>query len=85
MNSHHNHSNASTLKPRMQSESPADTRPTSKRPPLTFRELGTAEMTVLTERQKADKWNDLLERSARAGGTLHVRADVRVSDYAGDN
>ena len=27
---------------------------------------------VLTEQEKADRWNDLLERSARAGGTLHL-------------
>ena len=28
----------------------------------------------LTDQEKADKWNDLLARSARAGGTLHLDA-----------
>ena len=28
--------------------------------------------TQLTDQEKADKWNDLLARSARAGGTLHL-------------
>ena len=31
--------------------------------------------TQLTDQEKVDKWNDLLARSARAGGTLHLAAD----------
>lgn len=42
-----------------------------KRSPLTFREIESPRR-VLTEQEKADKWEDLLERSARAGGTLHL-------------
>lgn len=42
-----------------------------KRSPLNFRELESPRR-VLTEQEKADKWEDLLERSAAAGGTLHL-------------
>ncbi|KAF8493164.1 hypothetical protein F5888DRAFT_1618180 [Russula emetica] len=38
----------------------------------TFRELGTARGQAWTSQEKEDKWDDLLERSARAGGTLHL-------------
>ncbi|KAH9849899.1 hypothetical protein C2E23DRAFT_343317 [Lenzites betulinus] len=41
------------------------------RSPLTFRELESPRQK-LSEREKAAKWEDLLERSARAGGTLHI-------------
>jgi hypothetical protein len=42
---------------------------------MTFRELGSSEeKQQLTEQEKADRWDDLLERSARAGGTLHLGA-----------
>jgi hypothetical protein len=34
--------------------------------------------TQLTDQEKTDKWNDLLARSARAGGTLHLAAGSRV-------
>ena len=34
--------------------------------------------TQLTDQEKADKWNDLLARSARAGGTLHLAAGGRL-------
>lgn len=33
--------------------------------------------TQLTDQEKTDKWNDLLDRSARAGGTLHLAAGSR--------
>ena len=39
---------------------------------FTFRELGSAQGQALTSQEKEDKWDDLLERSARAGGTLHL-------------
>ncbi|KAF8488886.1 hypothetical protein F5888DRAFT_1750973 [Russula emetica] len=38
----------------------------------TFGELGTARGQAWTSQEKEDKWDDLLERSARAGGTLHL-------------
>jgi hypothetical protein len=38
----------------------------------TFRELGGARGQAWTSQEKEDKWDDLLERSARAGGTLHL-------------
>lgn len=38
----------------------------------TFRELGSARGQAWTSQEKEDKWDDLLERSARAGGTLHL-------------
>ena len=34
--------------------------------------------TRLTDQEKTDKWNDLLARSARAGGTLHLDAGSRL-------
>jgi hypothetical protein len=39
---------------------------------FTFREIGSAQGQALTSQEKEDKWDDLLERSARAGGTLHL-------------
>lgn len=38
----------------------------------TFRELGSARGQAWSSQEKEDKWDDLLERSARAGGTLHL-------------
>ncbi|KAI1793436.1 hypothetical protein LXA43DRAFT_1081355 [Ganoderma leucocontextum] len=49
-----------------------------KRSPMTFREMESPRR-VLTEQEKADKWDDLLERSAQAGGTLHLgQAESRL-------
>ena len=60
--------------------------------PLKFRELGSGEggkdRKVLTEKEKADRWDDLLERSDRAGGTIHIgntrllSDSLRFSDYS---
>jgi hypothetical protein len=50
---------------------------------FTFRELGSARGEALTSQEKEDKWDDLLERSARAGGTLHL--GVGSSQLASDN
>ncbi|KAJ7065237.1 hypothetical protein C8F01DRAFT_1080263 [Mycena amicta] len=48
--------------------------------PLTFREL-TKQSMQLSEKEKADKWEDLLERSNRAGGTIHLgTSDKLASD-----
>ena len=38
----------------------------------TFRELGSERGQAWSSQEKEDKWDDLLERSARAGGTLHL-------------
>ena len=58
-----------------------------KRSPLTFRELESPRQK-LTEKEKAAKWEDLLERSARAGGTLHLGESRLMSedpDVLGDD
>ena len=60
------------------------------RSPLTFREMGSGEddKKVLTEKEKVDKWDDLLEKSDRAGGTIHIGKtkllsdSLRFSDYS---
>ena len=36
--------------------------------------------TALSEKEKAAKWDDLLEKSARAGGTLHLGETGLMSD-----
>ncbi|KAK0504175.1 hypothetical protein EDD18DRAFT_489981 [Armillaria luteobubalina] len=43
-------------------------------PTAQFRDRATIK-PAWTEQEKTDMWNDLLERSARAGGTLHLRGD----------
>lgn len=60
--------------------------------PLRFREIGSAgageEKKVLTEKEKVDRWEDLLEKSDRAGGTIHIGGaklasdSLRFSDYS---
>ena len=48
---------------------------------FTFRELDDSagpRKYALTEAEKAEKWDDLMERSERAGGTLHLAAGARV-------
>ena len=62
------------------------------RSPLRFREMGSGEgggdRKALTEKEKADKWDDLLEKSDRAGGTIHIgnakllSDSLRFSDYS---
>ncbi|KAI0718078.1 hypothetical protein C8T65DRAFT_532227, partial [Cerioporus squamosus] len=60
-----------------QSTSPSSA--ASKRSPLTFRELDSPRQR-LSEKEKADKWEDLLARSARAGGTLHLGESQLLSE-----
>ena len=60
--------------------------------PLRFREMesgeGGKDKKVLTEKEKADRWDDLLEMSDRAGGTIHIgnsqllSDSLRFSDYS---
>jgi hypothetical protein len=38
----------------------------------TFRELGSERQQPWTTQEKEEKWHALLEKSARAGGTLHL-------------
>jgi len=64
------------------------------RSPLKFREMESGESwtdkRALTEKEKVDKWDDLLEKSERAGGTIHIDIgntkllsdSLRFSDYS---
>lgn len=52
----------------------------ARRSPLTFREL-EGPRQKLSEREKAAKWEDLLERSAQAGGTLHIGEPGLLSEH----
>jgi len=65
----------------------------SRSPLLKFREMGGEEggkkdKKALTEKEKVDKWDDLLEQSDRAGGTIHIgntklpSDSLRFSDYS---
>ena len=58
----------STLRP----SAPATSDVGSSAGQCTFRELGSARGQAWTSQEKEDKWDDLLKRSARAGGTLHL-------------
>lgn len=73
------HSSDSTLRPPASAGSNAG----SLGGRITFRELGSAGGQALTSQEKEDKWDDLLERSARAGGTLHLGAGSSL--LASDN
>ncbi|KAA1468973.1 hypothetical protein DENSPDRAFT_551261 [Dentipellis sp. KUC8613] len=64
------HSNASTAKQ-------ANHSPVGQ---LTFREIDASPRQTLSEQEKNRKWEDLLERSARAGGTLHLGDGGLMSD-----
>jgi len=65
------HSNASTAKQAVQSPVQGQ---------LTFREIDTSPRPLLSEVEKAKKWDDLLELSAQAGGTLHLGESGLLSD-----
>jgi len=56
---------------------------------LKFRELNAPRRPPLSEREKTDIWNDLLARSDKAGGTLHINGaaelmsdSMRLSTYS---
>jgi len=51
----------------------------------TFYDINKAARTVLTEKQKQDRWNDLLFKSEKAGGTLHVGVGGLLSDRIRDS
>ncbi|KZT25219.1 hypothetical protein NEOLEDRAFT_1178633 [Neolentinus lepideus HHB14362 ss-1] len=71
-------SNASTMKGRPRSNSLGSDSPS--RSGFMFREFGATPKQQWTEKEKAEKWDDLLERSARAGGTLHIGGEGLMSD-----
>ncbi|KAG2136411.1 hypothetical protein DEU56DRAFT_362282 [Suillus clintonianus] len=50
----------------------ASASPSQLRSAINYRELNAPRRPPLTEREKAEIWDDLLERSALAGGTLHL-------------
>ena len=53
---------------------------------LTFRELGAGGGKVVwSDKEKLDKWDELLDRSERAGGTLHVGFGGLMSDHLRDS
>lgn len=69
--------------------SPSSSISSPNKSPLTFREIESPRQ-AWTEQEKADKWEALLERSARAGGTLHLSESgllseqMRLSHYEED-
>ena len=71
-------------------ESPDPERDQDAHTRLTFRELRAPRKPPLSEREKADIWNDLLARSDKAGGTLHINGaaelmsdSMRLSTHSG--
>ncbi|PSR70676.1 hypothetical protein PHLCEN_2v13449 [Hermanssonia centrifuga] len=83
--SHSSHSH-STARDGAQNVSPSSAS-SNPRSPLRFRELELSR-SRLTEKEKADKWDDLLMRSDQAGGTLHIGEtglmsdNIRFSEYS---
>ncbi|KAG1763122.1 hypothetical protein EV702DRAFT_196088 [Suillus placidus] len=86
-------SEASTAKMRTWSRSSTSTSKDASsshpRSAVNYRELNAPRPPPLTEREKADIWDDLLERSAQAGGTLLLGGDgelesdnLRFSGYS---
>ncbi|KIK92600.1 hypothetical protein PAXRUDRAFT_146977 [Paxillus rubicundulus Ve08.2h10] len=78
-------SDASTTKPRprsnsLTSRSASMSDHSHERSQLTFRELDAPRRPPLSEREKADIWDDLLARSDKAGGTLHLGVGELMSD-----
>ncbi|KAG5643580.1 hypothetical protein DXG03_000633 [Asterophora parasitica] len=63
----------------------ASSPPSSPPPPgreMTFREIGRNPAgAALSEQEKAARWDDLLERSAKAGGTLHLDMGGRSGEH----
>lgn len=86
-------SEASTAKMRTSSRSSTSTSKDASssqlRSAVNYRELNAPRRPPLTEREKAEIWNDLIERSEQAGGTLHLGGDgelesdnLRFSGYS---
>jgi hypothetical protein len=68
------HSNASELTMRPSLRRRSSSVVSELLSPGRWKEMGSNEQKALTEQEKADRWDDLLERSAKAGGTLHLGA-----------
>ncbi|KAK7687669.1 hypothetical protein QCA50_008884 [Cerrena zonata] len=62
-----------------QTASPPQSTSSQSRSPLTFRELESPRQQ-LSEKEKNARWDDLLARSERAGGTLHIGESGLMSD-----
>ncbi|KAI5124245.1 hypothetical protein M0805_005094 [Coniferiporia weirii] len=89
------HSQASTARPSVTrySPSPSPSPPpllSSQQSPVSATDSQTSTLTFhdaarpkanWTEKEKLDKWNDLLDRSEKAGGTLHVGLGGLLSDH----
>lgn len=61
------------------SNSPSSSGSHATRSPIRFRELESPRVH-LTDREKAARWDDLLQRSDEAGGTLHLGESGLMSD-----
>ncbi|KAF7968200.1 hypothetical protein HWV62_31621 [Athelia sp. TMB] len=70
----------STISARRNPSSSTTRSPSATRSPLTFRKLDTEVKPALTAQEKADIWDNLLEKSERAGGTLHIGGQELISD-----
>lgn len=80
--SHDSHSSSSTKRPGSTSASTISARAVAGTSAsaddvarMTFRELGGTQRQAWTSQEKEDKWDDLLKKSAQAGGTLHLDAE----------
>ncbi|KAK7031981.1 hypothetical protein R3P38DRAFT_2774432 [Favolaschia claudopus] len=66
------------IPPRDRNGSSSDPHRYPRSEPLTFRDMSEKTSQALTEKEKADRWDDLLQRSDRAGGTLHLGASEQL-------
>ncbi|EDR02824.1 uncharacterized protein LACBIDRAFT_295385 [Laccaria bicolor S238N-H82] len=66
---------SSKKSPASKTKSPTTRASTTSRPPSLYT---PSRHHTLTEQEKAQRWDDLLEKSARAGGTLHLAGDWDV-------
>ncbi|KDQ51079.1 hypothetical protein JAAARDRAFT_542015 [Jaapia argillacea MUCL 33604] len=73
-------SSASTAKARPRSGSLSSITDSQGHTTLVFREMGGSQNSRRTEKDKAELWDDLLERSARAGGTIKLGGSGLMSD-----
>ncbi len=46
---------------------------------MTFREINPEKRLNLTEQEKADRWDALLQKSDAAGGTLHFGENDKLA------
>ncbi|KAI0028888.1 hypothetical protein K488DRAFT_73414 [Vararia minispora EC-137] len=72
----HSMATVSTARPSRGSSDPG----AAPRVRMTFREMNTGPSAARTAQEKDAMWDDLLERSALAGGTLHLGSGALMSD-----